>query len=93
MTSAVSTLQAALTSAITGLGTQFTSSAFHPDLDRDNPVVDSPESVTRHRRADGRQQLLGADLLRAVSSVVSTNLNTVNQTVATAIQGYNNSLV
>jgi hypothetical protein len=91
--SAVSTLQTALTSAINGLGTQFTSSS------------NNPTSAVTTQLSTFQQQLLAITVpkagshtsarifSRAVSSIVSTNLNKINQTVATAVQSYNNSLL
>ena len=61
--SAVSTLQSDLTSAIQGLGTQFTSSTYNPTSTVTDPVVDPPGPVARHRRARAGQLHLGAAVL------------------------------
>ena len=93
VTSAVSTLQTALTSAITGLGTQFTSSTYNPTSTVTTQLSTLQDQLLAIAAPTAGSNSSARIFSRAVSSVVSTNLNTVNQTVATAIQNYNNSLV
>jgi hypothetical protein len=93
VSSAVTTMQSALTSAINGLGTAFTSS------------TDNPTSTVTSQLSSLQSQLLSITaptsgntvserlFSRTVSSVVNQGESAINQTVATAIQNYNNSLL
>ncbi len=85
------TLQTALTSAINGLGTQFTSSKYNPTLTAQLTNLQNQLLAIAAPTAGSR---FSARLFsRAVSSVVAQNLSAINTAVATAIQNYNNSLL
>jgi hypothetical protein len=91
--SAVSSLQTALTSAINGLGTPFSSSTYNP-----TSTVTAQLSTLQTQLLAITAPMAGSNssawlFSRSVSSVIRSNLGTINQAVATAVQGYNNSLV
>jgi hypothetical protein len=89
---AVSTLQTALTSAINGLG-QLSSSSYDPTSAVTSQLSTLQSQLLAITAPTAGNYFSVRAFSRAVSSVVFSNLNTINQTVATAIQNYNNSLL
>jgi hypothetical protein len=93
VSSAVSTLQTALTSAVSALGSQFTASTFNPtavisaDLTDLTTALDAIAGPTAGNMAASRL------FLRTVGSTLSQYEMMVTQSIASAIQGYNNSLL
>jgi hypothetical protein len=93
VSSAVSTLQTALTSAVSVLGSQFTASTFNPaaaisaDLTNLTTALDAITGPTAGNTPSSRV------FLRTVGSTLSQYEMMVSQSIATAIQGYNNSLL
>jgi len=92
VSSAVSTLQTALTSAINGLGIP-TSNTYNP-----TSTVSTQLTILQTQLQAIAAPTAGSSssawlFSRTVSSVVAQNLSTINNAVATAIQNYNNSLL
>jgi hypothetical protein len=93
VSSAVSALQTAVTSAIDGLGTAFTSSTYNPTATV-TTQLNSLQSQLLAIAAPTAGNTVSAWLFsRTVFSVVAQSQSAINQAVATAIQGYNNSLL
>ena len=93
VSSDVSTLQTALTSAINGLGTQFTSSTYNPTSTITTQLTTLQNQLLAIAAPTAGSNSSARLFSRTVSSVVAQNLSTINTAVATAIQNYNNSLL
>jgi hypothetical protein len=82
-----------VTSAINGLGTAFTSSTYNPTATV-TTQLNSLQSQLLAIAAPTAGNTVSARLfLRTVFSVVAQSQSAINQAVATAIQGYNNSFL
>jgi hypothetical protein len=93
VSSAVSTLQGSLTSAINGLGTAFTSSTYNPTSTVNTQLTTLQNQLLAISAPTAGNTFSGFLFSRTVSSVVSQDLRAINLAVSTAIQNYNNTLV
>src|SRR5205814_2270836 len=85
-----SEFQTALTAAISGLGTQFTSSTYNPTATGMTQLTTLQDQLLAIA-APTAGNFFSAKLFSwTVSSVVAQNLGNINRTVASAIQNYNN---
>ncbi len=89
----MSTLQTNLTTAVTSLGSSFTSSTYNPsttiaaDLANLTTALEGISAPTAGNTASSRL------FLRTVGSTLSQYEMMISQTIATAIVNYNNSLL
>jgi hypothetical protein len=93
VSSAVSTLQTGLISAIDALGTPFTSSTFNPTSAVATQLTTLQNQLLAIVAPTAGNSASTWLFSRTVSSVVSQNLRAINLAVSTSIQNYNNSLV
>jgi hypothetical protein len=90
---AVSTLTTALTNALNGLGTPFTSSTYNPTSTVTTQLTNLKNQLLAIAAPTAGSKSSVRLFSRTVFSDVAQNLSTINTTVATAIQDYNTSLL
>ena len=93
VSSAVSALQTALTPAINGLGTAFTSSTYNPTATVTTQLSSLQSQLLAIAAPTAGNTFSDRLFARTVSSVIFQSQSAINQAVASAIQGYNNSLL